>query len=55
VHLVGDLIQSFGEIPDGEGLTEMSAPFVLLNVVFTSGILVVGSFISGRIGGQLVF
>jgi hypothetical protein len=55
VHPIGNLIQSHGEIPDGKGLTETSAPFVPLPVAFTSGILVVGGFISGRIGGQLVF
>jgi hypothetical protein len=26
VHPVGDLVQGLGEIPDGEGLTEMFAP-----------------------------
>jgi hypothetical protein len=54
VHLVGDLVQSLGEVPDGESLTEKSTPFITLPVAFTSGVLVVGGFISGRVGGQLV-
>jgi hypothetical protein len=55
VHPVGDLIQSLGEVSDGESLAETSTPFVPLPVVVTSGVLVVGSFISGCVGGQLVF
>jgi hypothetical protein len=55
VHPVGDLIQSISEVPDGESLAETSAPFVLLLVAVTSGVLVVGSFISGCVRGQLVF
>jgi hypothetical protein len=54
VHPVGDLDKSLREIPDGESLTETLASFILLPVVFTSGVLVVGSFISGHVGGQLV-
>jgi hypothetical protein len=55
VHPVGDLVQSLGEVPDGESLAETSARFVLLPVAITSGVLVVGSFISGCIGRHLVF
>jgi hypothetical protein len=55
VHPVGDLVKSLGEIPDGESLTETPASFVPLPVAFTLNVLVVSSFISGRIGGQLVF
>jgi hypothetical protein len=52
VHPVGDLVQSLGEVPDRESLAETSAPFVPLPVAVTSGVLVVGSFISGCAGGQ---
>jgi hypothetical protein len=56
VHPVGDLmIQSLGEVPDGESLAKTSMLFVPLPVVVASGILVVSSFISGCVGGQLVF
>jgi hypothetical protein len=55
VHPVGDLVKSLEEIPDGESITQTPAPFVLLPVAFMSGVLVVGGFISGRVGGQLVF
>jgi hypothetical protein len=55
VHPVGDLIQSLSEVPDGESLTEKSAVFVPLPVAVTPGILVIGSFINGCIGGHLVF
>jgi hypothetical protein len=55
VHPVGDLVQSLGEVPDGESLTETSMAFVPLPVAVTLGILVVGSFISGCVGGHLVF
>jgi hypothetical protein len=55
VHPVGDLIKSLGEIPDWESFTETSAPFVSLSVAFTSGVLVVIGFTSGRICRQIVF
>jgi hypothetical protein len=55
VHLIGDLIKSLGEIPDWEGLTETSAPFVSLPVVFTLGVIVVVDFISRHVCRQLVF
>jgi hypothetical protein len=55
VHPVGDLIQSLREVPDGEGLSETSALFVLLPVAVTSGVLVVGGFVSGCVGRHLVF
>jgi hypothetical protein len=55
VHPVGDLVKSLGEIPDWEGLTEMSVPFVSLSVAFTSGVLFVVGFISGRVCRQLIF
>jgi hypothetical protein len=54
VHPVGDLVESLCEIPDWEGFTETSAPFVSLPVAFTSDVLVVVGFISWCIGGQLV-
>jgi hypothetical protein len=55
VHSIGDLIQGFVEVPDGESLSETSAAFVLLPVAVTPGILVVSGLICGRVGGQLVF
>jgi hypothetical protein len=55
VHPVRDLIKSLGEIPDWESLMEMSASFLSLPVAFTSGVLVVVGFISGRVCRQLVF
>jgi hypothetical protein len=54
VHPVGDLIESLCEISDGKGFAETSAPFVLLPVAFTSGVLVVVGFIGGCMGRQLV-
>jgi hypothetical protein len=54
VHPVGDLIESLCKIPYTEGFSETSASFVALPVVLTLGVLVVISFISGCIGGQLV-
>jgi hypothetical protein len=53
VHPVGDLIEGLCEVPYREGLTEMSASFVLLPIALTSGVLVVVGF-SGCIGRQLV-
>jgi hypothetical protein len=53
VHPIFDLVESLHEIPYGYGLTETSAPFVLLSVAFTSGVLVVLGFICGCIGKQL--
>jgi hypothetical protein len=55
VHPVDDLIKSLGAIPNWESFTETSVPFVSLSVTFTSGILVVVGFTSGRICRQLVF
>jgi hypothetical protein len=55
VDPVGDLVKSLGEIPDWEGLTETSAAFVSLPIAFTSGVLVVVGFVSGRFCRQLVF
>jgi hypothetical protein len=55
VHPVGDLVESLSEISNWEGIAETSAPFVSLPVVFTSGVLVVVGFISGRVGRRLVF
>jgi hypothetical protein len=49
-----DLVECFCEVADGEGLAEMSAPFVPLSVVFTSGISVDDGLVDGRVGGQLV-
>jgi hypothetical protein len=54
VHPTGDLIENLCEILDGEGFAEASMLFVPLSDAFTSGILVVFSFIGGCIGGQLV-
>jgi hypothetical protein len=54
VHPIFDLIKCLCEIPYWEALTEMSTTFVLLPVALTSGVLVVGGFISGCIGRQLV-
>jgi hypothetical protein len=49
VHLVGNLVMSLGEVPDGEGLAETSTPFVPLPVAVTSGVLVVGSSSAGAL------
>jgi hypothetical protein len=54
VYLVGDLVESLGEIPDRKGRTQTSASFISLHVALTSGVLVVVGFIGGRIGRQLV-
>jgi hypothetical protein len=48
------LVECFREVPDGEGLTETSAPFVPLSVVFMSGVSVGVDLVGGRVGGQLV-
>jgi hypothetical protein len=45
-----DLVECFSEVVDGEGVTETTASFVTLSVVFTSGVSVGG----GLVGGQLV-
>jgi hypothetical protein len=39
VHLALDLVECFREVPDGKGLAETSASFVLLSVGFTSSVL----------------
>jgi hypothetical protein len=54
VHPILDLVESLYEIPDGYGLTETLTPFVPLPIAFTSGSLVLVSFIRGCIGRQLV-
>jgi hypothetical protein len=54
VHPAGDLIESLYEIPYRKGFSETPMPFVLLPVVFTSGVLVVGGFVGGCIGRLLV-
>jgi hypothetical protein len=54
VHPVLNLIKCLCEIPYWEALTKTSTPFVPLPIALTSGILVVGGFISGCIGRQLV-
>jgi hypothetical protein len=51
VHPIFDLIKCLCEIPYWEDLTET---FVPLPVALTSGVLIVGGFISGWIGRQLV-
>jgi hypothetical protein len=48
------LFKGLCKIPYREGFSETSAPFVALPVALTSGVLVVGGFISGCIGRQLV-
>jgi hypothetical protein len=53
VHPIFDLIKCLCEIPYWEALTETSTSFVPLPVVLTSGVLVVGGFISRCIGRQL--
>jgi hypothetical protein len=54
VHPAGDLIEGLCEIPYRKGFSETSAPFVVLLVALTSGVLVVVGFIGGCIGRQLV-
>jgi hypothetical protein len=54
VYLALDLVECFCEVVDGEGLVEVSAPFVLLSVAFTSGVPVGGGLVGGRVAGQLV-
>jgi hypothetical protein len=54
VHSAGDLVEGLYEVPYGEGFAEMSTPFVVFPVAFTSGVLVVISFIDGCIGRQLI-
>jgi hypothetical protein len=49
VHSVGDLVESLCEILDWERFTKTSAPFVLLPVAFTSGVLVIIGFIVGAL------
>jgi hypothetical protein len=55
VHPVGDLIQSLGEVPDGESLSETSAAFVPLPVAITPGILVVSGLIVGALADNSSF
>jgi hypothetical protein len=47
VHPVFDLVESLCEVLDGQGLTEMSAPFVPPSVAFASGVLVGVSLVCG--------
>jgi hypothetical protein len=47
------LVKCFREVPDGKGLAEMSASFVLLSVAFTSGVPVGFGLVGGLVGGQL--
>jgi hypothetical protein len=54
VHPVGDLIQSLGEVSDGESLSETSTPFIPLPVAVTLGVLVISGIIRGCVGGHLV-
>jgi hypothetical protein len=55
VHLVGDLIQSLGEVPDGESLSETYPPFVPLPVAVTPDVLVVSGLVRGCFCGHLIF
>jgi hypothetical protein len=54
VYLTGNLIQSLVEVPDREGLSETSTPFVLLYVAVTSSVLVVDGIIERCVGGHLI-
>jgi hypothetical protein len=49
-----NLVESFREVADGEGVAETTTPFVTLSVAFTSGVSIGGSLVSGRVDGQLV-
>jgi hypothetical protein len=46
-----DLVESFREVADGEGVAETTTPFVTLSVAFTSGVSVGGSLVGRRVGG----
>jgi hypothetical protein len=48
------LVECFREVPDGKGLAEMSAMFVLLSVAFMPSVPVGVGLVGGRVGGQLV-
>jgi hypothetical protein len=50
VDPVGDLVQGFVEVPDGESFLEPSASICLLSVVVASGVLGFGSLFCGCIG-----
>jgi hypothetical protein len=54
VYPTGNLIQSLVEVPDREGLSEMSTPFVPLSIVVTSSILVIGGLIGRCVSGHLI-
>jgi hypothetical protein len=54
VHLALDLVECFREVPDGKGLTEMSAPFIPLSVAFTSSVPVGVGLVYRCVGRQLV-
>jgi hypothetical protein len=54
VYAALDLVESFREVADGEGVAETTAPFVTLSFAFTSGISVGGGLVGGRVGGQLI-
>jgi hypothetical protein len=49
-----DLVESFSEVADREGVAETTTPFVTLPVAFTSGVTIGGSLVGGRVGTQLV-
>jgi hypothetical protein len=54
MHPAFNLVKRLCEVPYGEALTETSTPFVTLPVTLTLGILVIGGFVCGCVGRQLV-
>jgi hypothetical protein len=54
MHPAFNLVKRLCEVPYGEALTEMSASFVALPVMLTSGVPVVVGVVCGCVGRQLV-
>jgi hypothetical protein len=50
VDPIGDLVQGFVEVPNGESFLEPSASIYSLSVVVASGVLGFGSLLYGCVG-----